>query len=112
MVTEDIQDLHTLDVAGRDTRVRQLLSEIQPGEKLRFVVPYFKCTIGQSISPTFTELSFVQYAELADIGYAYVFLDPTTMNMKSDEARAFMVRHYWEVVSHLVVEMTKKEVAS
>lgn len=78
---------------------------------MRVIVPYFKSTAAftdpELQLPFFTEASFMKYAEKWDQKGFFMFAEETWM-LKSDEAKDFAIKHYWDVVSAFVIDFKKK----
>ena len=117
--------LHRLTQEDRIKFVEEAYRVLIVGGKLKLVVPFWKSTKSiidpKTVYPLFTESSMLHFSkewrELnnydVDINCDYdqsaffMFADDSWSN-RTDEARAFAVRYYFDVVSDIVFDLTKK----
>lgn len=108
MAMIELTHLHTLSPEARHECLLDTISGLQSGEKFKAIVPYYmsiKSTL--CVPPAFSEISFNDYLDQCDIVMAHAFQDDSFSN-RSDEAKNYAIKHYFNVISDLVVEFTKK----
>lgn len=95
----------------RDRFMQECHRVLQPAGKLQIIVPYFKSGLSiadtETKQPLFHEGSFLKYGDLFDQEAGYNFTEESWAN-KSEEARNFAIKHYWDVVASITLNMTKK----
>lgn len=103
--------MQKMDQSQRDAFIKECHRILVPKGKLKIMVPYCKSTLAlideELKLPLFHEGSFLKYAELFDQNAAFNFTEET-WTLRSEEARAFAVKHYHDVVSAITIEMVKK----
>lgn len=110
------------------TDLMQFMNEVyrilKPGGKVKFVAPYYtsmRCWQDPTHKHAISESSFLYYNKewrtvnkldhypiVADFDYTYGYDMDSMWANRSDEARAFAIKHYWNIVNDIHVVMTKK----
>lgn len=112
---------HTKDLLKWFDEVYRIL---KPGAQIQVIAPYYtsmRCWQDPTHTRAISEATFLyankswreanklnHYPVSCDFDYSYGYNMDPAWAMRSEESRAFAIRHYWNVVMDIVVTMTKR----